>query len=534
MGIKSVDETARDGFPAGLRVLVVDDDYLTLRVIEMFMKGCKYEAVVLTRATDALNILHERQGGFDVIITDIYMPIMGGFEFLQIVKKEFNIPVIMISSDDQLELMAKGMRSGAHSFLVKPVTKDFVENLWQYVFLKAGGKGAEGTIKEGLTKKEEPDHSSSVNLKKRDEVKKTTVKVAKHKEEEANDEDYDSDEERHPPKKARMVWTPTLHEKFVAAIKHIGVNKAVPKKILEVMNVKGVSRTNVASHLQKYRLYLKGSKDPSASKFWDRYSTNSTYDPGYAPGLSQFFDQTAPTTYPLPQGTSRYSQLSQTVLNQINMQRPLITTTTPNFCQQSLTNIPSFENTSNYTVPTFNTSSYKSNYVGLQLCDKEGMVGLRQAGLQGGITANMMNIIPQNENMMNIIPQNETRIGKRSRDVFESPANTVIPEYNTMNFNQATQIPPPPPSTFMNVDVYQEAPVVEEQAYEQQNETGELDNWSDLIMNNTTNDISYLLSNVGNEFNQENVVEGLILDPQFGVGELQFDDTYLAPPPNIQ
>nr|GEW89406.1 transcription factor PCL1-like [Tanacetum cinerariifolium]GEW89888.1 transcription factor PCL1-like [Tanacetum cinerariifolium]GEZ00874.1 transcription factor PCL1-like [Tanacetum cinerariifolium] len=58
-------------------------------------------------------------------------------------------------------------------------------------------------------------------------------------------------------KRARLVWTPQLHKRFVEVVAHLGVTKAVPKTIMNLMNVEGLSRENVASHLQKYRLYLK-------------------------------------------------------------------------------------------------------------------------------------------------------------------------------------------------------------------------------------------------------------------------------------
>ena len=41
------------------------------------------------------------------------------------------------------------------------------------------------------------------------------------------------------------------------AVNHLGIKNAVPKTILQLMNVEGMTRENVASHLQKYRLYLK-------------------------------------------------------------------------------------------------------------------------------------------------------------------------------------------------------------------------------------------------------------------------------------
>ncbi|GKB99731.1 CheY-like superfamily protein [Tanacetum coccineum] len=64
------------------------------------------------------------------------------------------------------------------------------------------------------------------------------------------------DQTKDQAKKHRMVWTDELHCKFVAAVKHLGIQNAVPKKVTELMNVPGLRRTSVASHLQKYRLGL--------------------------------------------------------------------------------------------------------------------------------------------------------------------------------------------------------------------------------------------------------------------------------------
>ncbi|KAI5003820.1 transcription factor PCL1-like [Hordeum vulgare subsp. vulgare] len=66
-------------------------------------------------------------------------------------------------------------------------------------------------------------------------------------------------------KKARMVWTPELHHRFVEAVEHLGEKGAVPKAIVRLMNVDGLTRENVASHLQKYRLYLKRSTPAAAA-----------------------------------------------------------------------------------------------------------------------------------------------------------------------------------------------------------------------------------------------------------------------------
>ncbi|KAA8543842.1 hypothetical protein F0562_021981 [Nyssa sinensis] len=71
-------------------------------------------------------------------------------------------------------------------------------------------------------------------------------------------------------KRPRLVWTPQLHKRFVDVVAHLGIKNAVPKTIMQLMNVEGLTRENVASHLQKYRLYLKrmqglSSEGPSPS-----------------------------------------------------------------------------------------------------------------------------------------------------------------------------------------------------------------------------------------------------------------------------
>lgn len=66
-------------------------------------------------------------------------------------------------------------------------------------------------------------------------------------------------------KRPRLIWTKQLHERFVEAVNKMGVDQAVPKAIMQSMNVKGITRENVASHLQKYRAQLKKNKTAAAA-----------------------------------------------------------------------------------------------------------------------------------------------------------------------------------------------------------------------------------------------------------------------------
>ncbi|KAF8090297.1 hypothetical protein N665_0479s0002 [Sinapis alba] len=58
-------------------------------------------------------------------------------------------------------------------------------------------------------------------------------------------------------RKVKVDWTPELHRRFVEAVEQLGLEKAVPSRILELMGVHCLTRHNVASHLQKYRSHRK-------------------------------------------------------------------------------------------------------------------------------------------------------------------------------------------------------------------------------------------------------------------------------------
>ncbi|KAK2645076.1 hypothetical protein Ddye_020271 [Dipteronia dyeriana] len=243
-----------DQFPAGLRVLVVDDDPTCLKILEKMLRTCLYEVTKSNRAELALDMLRDKRNIFDIVISDVHMPDMDGFKLLEQVGLEMDLPVIMMSADDSKHVVMKGVTHGACDYLIKPVRIEALKNIWQHVVRKRknGWKEIEqsGSVDEGDRQQkpsEDVDYSSSAN-----EGNWRSSKRRKDEEDEADDRDDSS-----TLKKPRVVWSVELHQQFVAAVNQLGIDKAVPKKILELMNVPGLTRENVASHLQKYRLYLR-------------------------------------------------------------------------------------------------------------------------------------------------------------------------------------------------------------------------------------------------------------------------------------
>ncbi|KAL6990034.1 hypothetical protein U1Q18_015785 [Sarracenia purpurea var. burkii] len=247
-------EGVSDHFPAGLRVLVVDDDQTCLVILERMLQKCLYEVTKCNRAEIALSLLREKKNGFDIVISDVHMPDMDGFKLLECIGLEMDLPVIMMSADDSKNVVMKGVTHGACDYLIKPVRIEALKNIWQHVVRKRKQEWKDfeqsGSIEDGERQQkplEDADFSSSAN-----EGNWRSSKRRKDEEDQLEERDDSSS-----LKKPRVVWSVELHQQFVAAVNQLGIDKAVPKKILELMNVPGLTRENVASHLQKYRLYLR-------------------------------------------------------------------------------------------------------------------------------------------------------------------------------------------------------------------------------------------------------------------------------------
>ncbi|EOA26751.1 hypothetical protein CARUB_v10022837mg [Capsella rubella] len=238
---------ALDQFPIGMRVLAVDDDQTCLRILESLLRHCQYNVTTTNQAQKALELLRENKNKFDLVISDVDMPDMDGFKLLELVGLEMDLPVIMLSAHSDPKYVMKGVTHGACDYLLKPVRIEELKNIWQHVVRKNrgsnNGEKRDGSGNEGVGNSDQ--NSGRANRKRKDQYN------------EDEDEERDDNDDSSAAKKQRVVWTVELHKKFVAAVNQLGYEKAMPKKILDLMNVEKLTRENVASHLQKFRLYLK-------------------------------------------------------------------------------------------------------------------------------------------------------------------------------------------------------------------------------------------------------------------------------------
>ncbi|KAE8699637.1 Two-component response regulator-like APRR5 [Hibiscus syriacus] len=120
-----------------LRVLLVEADDSTRQIIAALLRKCSYRVAAVSDGLMAWETLKDRPHNIDLILTEVELPSMSGYALLTLVMEHDickNIPVIMMSSEDSFSMVLKFMLKGAADFLIKPVRRNELRNLWHHVW----------------------------------------------------------------------------------------------------------------------------------------------------------------------------------------------------------------------------------------------------------------------------------------------------------------------------------------------------------------------------------------------------------------
>ncbi|KAH1112734.1 hypothetical protein AAZX31_04G209300 [Glycine max] len=120
-----------------LRVLLVEADDSTRQIIAALLRKCSYKVVAVPDGLKAWELLKGRPHNVDLILTEVDLPSISGYALLTLIMEHEickNIPVIMMSSQDSISTVYKCMLRGAADYLVKPIRKNELRNLWQHVW----------------------------------------------------------------------------------------------------------------------------------------------------------------------------------------------------------------------------------------------------------------------------------------------------------------------------------------------------------------------------------------------------------------
>lgn len=105
------------------RILAVDDNTYTLRIVKHTLEMAGYEVVTAASGPDALKIIN-RYGMPHLAIVDLHMPQMSGFEFCHALREFSDVPIIMLTAVNTEETIIEGLEKYAEDYIVKPFNPD--------------------------------------------------------------------------------------------------------------------------------------------------------------------------------------------------------------------------------------------------------------------------------------------------------------------------------------------------------------------------------------------------------------------------
>lgn len=101
-----------------MKILVVEDERNISEIVVKYLQKENYNVLLAENGIDALNIFHSNSP--DLIILDIMMPYLNGFEVLEEIRKTSKVPVIILSAKSSFDDRIDGLTIGADDYLIKP------------------------------------------------------------------------------------------------------------------------------------------------------------------------------------------------------------------------------------------------------------------------------------------------------------------------------------------------------------------------------------------------------------------------------
>ena len=102
-----------------MKVLVVDDDPAMTELLKLLLQQASAEVVTANSGMQAIDLVTEAPP--DVMILDLMMPEMDGWEVCERIRKVSRLPILVLSALDKPGMVARALDSGADDYLIKPV-----------------------------------------------------------------------------------------------------------------------------------------------------------------------------------------------------------------------------------------------------------------------------------------------------------------------------------------------------------------------------------------------------------------------------
>jgi len=115
-------------------IVVEDNDFVRMQIVN-FLQKAGYMTIEATDGNAALDIISD---DVDLAVVDVRMEPMGGFDFIDIMQEEgYQIPVVLVTGDQQHDLLERAGQYGVSTVLMKPVQKERLVTMVDRMIAKA-------------------------------------------------------------------------------------------------------------------------------------------------------------------------------------------------------------------------------------------------------------------------------------------------------------------------------------------------------------------------------------------------------------
>lgn len=101
-----------------IKILLIDDEERMLQLLDLFLSPRGYFCMKAKSGFEALELIQQKE--FDIILLDVMMPNMDGWETCEQIRQLSNVPIIMLTARNQNYDMIKGLTIGADDYITKP------------------------------------------------------------------------------------------------------------------------------------------------------------------------------------------------------------------------------------------------------------------------------------------------------------------------------------------------------------------------------------------------------------------------------
>ncbi len=107
-----------------MKVLVIDDDPAMTELLALLLRPASMEVYTANSGPDGISLAHDHEP--DVIVLDLMMPDMDGYQVCSSIRSYSDTPILVLSALDMPGMVSKALDAGADDYLIKPVTSSIL------------------------------------------------------------------------------------------------------------------------------------------------------------------------------------------------------------------------------------------------------------------------------------------------------------------------------------------------------------------------------------------------------------------------